>query len=245
MSRLETVSKGGLDALGKALKIPGLDQIAGVLRRIPAVRPVARITVLSADHVVIDCADIALALGDQVEFLDQSERLTGESVRLSHGEAVIVVEGATGALVLGGAVAPIGSFTIAPHESWIGRVVDPDGRALDGRGLFQGHDPRAVDAAPPPAAKRRGFGARQVTGLLALNTLLPLVRGQRVGLFAGAGVGKSTLVGTLASDLDADVVVIGLVGERGREVGAFTRHILGPRAWRVALSWPQRPIHQH
>ena len=184
------------------------------------VRPVARVVALAPDQVTITRADLDLALGDQVEFIGQKPRLTGEIVALAGDRATVVVEGPIGTLGLGDPV--------APHDSWIGRVIDPWGQPLDDRPLFQGTDWRPVQGRPPAAAARRGFGPRQRTGLLVLNTLLPLVRGQRIGLFAGAGVGKSTLIGTLASDLAADVVVIGLVGERGREVGAFVRQILGP-----------------
>ncbi len=211
------------------MKTPGLDQIAGVLRRVPLVRRVARIIALDPDRVTVSLADLDLALGDQVEFLGQPGRLTGEVVTLSEDRAVVVVEGATSALGLGGPVVRLGPYELAPHDSWIGRVIDPWGRPLDDRPLFQGNSWRAVDADPPPSAARRGFGVRQVTGLHVLNTLIPLVRGQRIGLFAGAGVGKSSLIGTLASDLDADVVVVGLVGERGREVGAFVRQVLGSK----------------
>ena len=193
------------------------------------VRPVARIKSLLPDRVVIELADLRLSLGDQIEFLGKSPRLTGEVVSLSQETAVIVVEGSIETLGLNDPVAPLGPFEIAPHESWIGRLIDPWGQPLDGEPLFQGKTFRAVSCSPPLAASRRGLGVRLSTGLMAFNTFLPLVRGQRIGLFAGAGVGKSTLIGTLANDLDADVAVVGLVGERGREVTAFVRQILGSK----------------
>ncbi len=112
-----------------------------------------------------------------------------------------------------------------PSAAWLGRVID-SGAAWPA----QGGAPAPLRAAPPPAATRRGLGARLSTGLAVTDTLLPLCRGQRVGLFAGSGVGKSQLLATLARGLEADVVVLGLVGERGREVGEFVRDRLGPEA---------------
>ncbi|MEM9970758.1 MAG: flagellum-specific ATP synthase FliI, partial [Pseudomonadota bacterium] len=172
-------------------------------------------------------ADLDLALGDQVEFLGHTPRLTGEVVSIKGDSISVVVEGPVDVLGLGNRVAPLGPFALAPHDGWIGRVIDPWGQPMDDRPIFEGPNARPVNTTPPAAAVRRGFGGRLKTGLLALNTVLPLVRGQRIGLFAGAGVGKSTLIGTLANDIEADVVVVGLVGERGREVGAFVRQILG------------------
>jgi flagellum-specific ATP synthase len=87
-------------------------------------------------------------------------------------------------------------------------------------------------APGPPAAERRALGERLSTGVAVFDTLLPLVRGQRIGLFAGSGVGKSSLLAKFARGVAADVAVIALVGERGRELREFTERVLGPRAWR-------------
>ncbi|NJM81794.1 MAG: flagellum-specific ATP synthase FliI, partial [Tabrizicola sp.] len=81
----------------------------------------------------------------------------------------------------------------------------------------------------PAAATRRRLGERLETGVAVFDTLLPLVRGQRIGLFAGSGVGKSSLLARFAGGVHADVVVIALVGERGRELREFTERVLGPR----------------
>ena len=82
---------------------------------------------------------------------------------------------------------------------------------------------------------RRGLGERLATGLAVCDTLLPLVRGQRIGLFAGSGVGKSRLLATLATTVEADVIVIGLIGERGREVRDFVADTLGEAALRKCV----------
>ena len=89
--------------------------------------------------------------------------------------------------------------------------------------------------SPPKAAARRGLGKRLSTGLAILNTVLPIVTGQRVGLFAGSGVGKSTLMAQLAQNMEADVVVMALIGERGREVNHFVKEVLGPEGMKRAV----------
>ncbi|HAW47356.1 MAG TPA: flagellum-specific ATP synthase FliI, partial [Roseovarius sp.] len=84
-------------------------------------------------------------------------------------------------------------------------------------------------------ATRRPLGPRLETGMAVFNTLLPVVRGQRIGLFAGSGVGKSMLLGHLGRHMQADVVVVALIGERGRELGEFVREVLGPEGMRRAV----------
>ncbi|CTQ49105.1 FliI/YscN family ATPase [Jannaschia donghaensis] len=132
---------------------------------------------------------------------------------------------ATG-LRMGLPVRPAGPARVSPHAGWIGRIVDPFGQPLDDRPLCAGA-PVPLRAPPPSGARRRSMGARLRTGFAVLDTMLPLVRGQRIGLFAGSGVGKSTLLGTLACEMEADVCVLALVGERGREVSDFVRRVLG------------------
>ncbi|MEM6439018.1 MAG: flagellum-specific ATP synthase FliI, partial [Pseudomonadota bacterium] len=114
-----------------------------------------------------------------------------------------------------------------PCPGWIGRVVDAFGRPLDGRPLPQGA-PRPLQRPSPSPLGRRRTGGRLATGLSVFDALLPLVRGQRLGLFAGSGVGKSSLLARLAKGLEADHAVIALIGERGREAREFVEDTLGP-----------------
>jgi type III secretion protein N (ATPase) len=110
----------------------------------------------------------------------------------------------------------------------LGRVLDGLGRPADGRGPVEGAAPWAVDrAAPDPLARARVTRPLPL-GIRALDALLTAGEGQRLGLFAGSGVGKSTLLGQIARQTEADVNVIALVGERGREVGEFLDGSLGP-----------------
>jgi type III secretion protein N (ATPase) len=117
----------------------------------------------------------------------------------------------------------------------LGRVVDGLGRPIDGRPAPTGLTPVLVDRAPPAALSRRPVSAPLETGVRAIDGLITLGIGQRIGLFAGSGVGKSTLLGAIARGASADVVVVALVGERGREVGEFLEHSLGEAGRRRAV----------
>ncbi|OWU83171.1 ATP synthase [Oceanicola sp. 22II-s10i] len=117
---------------------------------------------------------------------------------------------------------------IRPDDAWIGRVMDALGRPLDGLGkLPEGPTPHSLRAAPPPAFQRRRVGERLDTGVKVMDVFTPICQGQRMGVFAGSGVGKSTLMSMLARNAQADVIVVGLVGERGREVQDFLQDDLG------------------
>lgn len=154
--------------------------------------------------------------------------LGGEVLQITDAALTVLPDSAADGVAIGDAVALLGTSGISPHAGWIGRVVDAFGQPIDGRPLAPAAATRRLRAPPPPAALRKGLGARLDTGMAAFNTLLPIVRGQRIGLFAGSGVGKSTLLGNFARGLAADVVVVALIGERGRELREFTSHVLGP-----------------
>ena len=117
---------------------------------------------------------------------------------------------------------------VRPTQGWLGRVVNCFGDPVDGEGpLPHGLRAHEVRAAPPSAHDRARVGGRLDVGVRALNIFSALCRGQRMGVFAGSGVGKSVLMSMLARGANADVIVIGLVGERGREVKEFIEDILG------------------
>ena len=117
---------------------------------------------------------------------------------------------------------------VRPSDGWLGRVVDALGRPIDGKGpLPQGPAVRPFRADPPPAHARRRVGEPLDLGVRAINTFLTTCAGQRMGVFSGSGVGKSVLLSMLARYTAADVAVIGLVGERGREVQEFLQDDLG------------------
>jgi flagellum-specific ATP synthase len=123
-----------------------------------------------------------------------------------------------------------------PNAAWLGRVVNAMGEPLDGKGpLPLGGEPYPFRNPPPPAHARRRVGGPLDLGVRALNTFVTCCRGQRMGVFAGSGVGKSVLLSMMARNVAADVSVIGLVGERGREVQEFLQDDLGEAGLRRSV----------
>lgn len=120
-------------------------------------------------------------------------------------------------------------------ESWLGRVVNGLGEPLDGLGRLDGRDPLPLQLPTVNPLKRRPVSEALDVGVRAINALLTIGKGQRVGLFAGSGVGKSVLLGMITRQTKADVVVVGLIGERGREVQEFILHALGEEGRRKAV----------
>jgi len=117
---------------------------------------------------------------------------------------------------------------VRPSPAWLGRVMNAMGEPIDGRGpLPHGASPMPFRNTPPPAHSRQRVDLALDLGVRALNTFLTCCRGQRLGIFAGSGVGKSVLLSMLARNVDAAVSVIGLIGERGREVQEFLQDDLG------------------
>lgn len=215
------------------------------LRRVQAL---GRVSALQAGAVSVSGLTDVAQLGDHLSICARSGgALLAEAVRIADGVVTALPHDPPSGIALGDAVVHLGpQDRIAPGDHWIGQVVDPYGRPLDDAPLLRGPTDRSVLAPPPAAAARRGLGPRLETGLAALNTFLPLVRGQRIGLFAGSGVGKSRLLAALCRRMQADVVVLALIGERGREVRQFTHDVLGDegmaRTIVVAATSDQSPL---
>ena len=126
------------------------------------------------------------------------------------------------------AVIATSASQVRPSPAWLGRVINAMGEPIDGKGpLTQGPSPMPYRNSPPPAHSRKRVGAPLDLGVRALNTFITCCRGQRMGIFSGSGVGKSVLLSMLARNVSADVSVIGLIGERGREVQEFLQDDLG------------------
>ncbi|UOM34945.1 FliI/YscN family ATPase [Acuticoccus sp. I52.16.1] len=158
------------------------------------------------------------ALGDQLLIQHHDGTALAEVVRIDREIVTASPYERRAAAFLGAEAALMGRFELRPGEAWLGRVVDALGRPLDDAGPLAKGPKRAVDADPPKALKRAPLNRALRTGVKVLDIFAPLVEGQRVGIFAGSGVGKSTLLGMIGAAARFDVVVAAMVGERGREV---------------------------
>jgi flagellum-specific ATP synthase len=125
---------------------------------------------------------------------------------------------------------------VYPTRAWLGRIIDAFGEPIDGLGpLPKGPVGYLLKAAPPPAHSRARVGERLDLGVRAMNVFTTCCRGQRLGVFAGSGVGKSVLLSMLAREATCDAVVVGLIGERGREVREFVEETLGEEGLKRAI----------
>ncbi|SPJ24635.1 FliI/YscN family ATPase [Palleronia abyssalis] len=210
------------------MSLSSFENVTAALADIRLERPMGVILAFEGPVVRIGGLSGSTAVGHRVRLGHSGRRVAGEILGGDSDSLVVMPDGPVTGLCPGDPVVSIGVREIAPDSGWLGRVIDPDGRPIDGRQLLPGHTQRPLTCNAPDPVNRRGFGKRLETGLRALNTVLPIVRGQRVGLFAGSGVGKSTLLGALTRRMEADVIVIAMVGERGREVRDFIERILGP-----------------
>ncbi len=191
-----------------------------------------RVAEIGRGTVVVKGLEDAATLGDRVMI---GSNLGGEVVSLRADSITVLTDRMAEGLGIGSPVRLMGQAGISPDNSWIGRVIDPFGNPLDGRIIFKGPRMRPLLAPAPSASTRRRLGERLETSVAVFDTMLPLVRGQRIGLFAGSGVGKSTLLGKFARGVSTDVVVIALIGERGRELREFIENVLGPEGMKRAV----------
>lgn len=217
------------------------------LESLTMVRQIGRVAGVEGAGLKVSGFGSAARMGDQVRAQRaDGTRLGGEVIGIHDDTVTVLPDDSTDGVSRGDRVTLLGPARIAPHDGWIGRVVDPYGEPLDGRPLMRGHAPRSLRAPPPNPATRGRLGARLETGMAIFNTMLPIVEGQRIGLFAGSGVGKSSLLAHFASRMEADVVVVALVGERGRELKDFVTDALGPegmaRAVVIAATSDRSPL---
>ena len=217
------------------------------IRNIKAATPIGRVTRVESGVVHASGLGDSARIGDWTKiYLQDGGILSGEIVQLVDRIVIILPDDALDGIALNDRIALGEPGQIYPSSHWIGRIIDVNGQPLDGRPLSSGSEVQQLRAHPPKAATRKPLGDRLETGLAITNTLLPIAQGQRVGLFAGSGVGKSTLLGTLATQMNADVVVIAMIGERGRELRHFVDNVLGEhglkRAVIVAATSDQSPL---
>ncbi len=211
-----------------------LDALRASLKETSALRPVGHVRAVTGLSVRAMLA--GARIGDVVLLKRRGEPLPAEVVGFDQGEAVLIPLGELSGVGPDDAVESTGEpLSVGAGEELLGRVLDGLGRVVDGGPGPRGLVSMPVDRAPPPALGRRPVAEPLSTGVRAIDGLLTVGIGQRVGLFAGSGVGKSTLLGAIARGTSADVVVVALVGERGREVGDFLEHSLGEEGRRRSV----------
>ena len=213
--------------MSTAARLDAARSVIGAIRPCEVVGQVAGVAGLALD---LAGASGHLSVGDRVWITPRSgPPIQAEAVGFTADRTRAMTFGTLDGVGPGAKVVVGGTASLAVADHWLGRVIDPLGRPLDGLGvLAQGERTRPVRADPPSAALRARLGPRIDLGVKALNAFATCRRGQRLGLFAGSGVGKSTLLSMLAREADCDVAVIALVGERGRELREFIEDDLGP-----------------
>ncbi|MEO1313316.1 MAG: FliI/YscN family ATPase [Pseudomonadota bacterium] len=222
-----------------------LNQVSQRIAQMPVRRRHGRLSAVRSGSVDIVGLGPETRVGDLIHIGDNPGP-SGEVVALDQTSARAMTFHDSTGLAIHTPVALEPAPPLCPTPDWQGRIIDAFGHPLDGRPLPQGHAKTDLRAAPPPATGRRPLGPRLGTGVAALDTMLPLVRGQRIGVFAGSGVGKSSLLAELAKNTPADRVVLGLIGERGRELRHFTDEVLGEaglaRSVVIAATSDQSPL---
>ena len=213
-----------------------IDSLRTRLANLTPVRPFGR--VVGAESACLKVAGLNdhARIGDQLRLIRaDGADVGGEVVQLAPDGLIMLPDNRLEGIAVGNKVFVERDAGLAPCDAWIGRVIDPYGAPLDGKPLSSGTKVYALDAPPPPPAKRKKLGERLDTGMVLFNTLLPLARGQRTGIFAGSGVGKTSLLAHFARHMESEVVVIALVGERGRELREFIDDCLGPKGMRRSI----------
>ena len=206
---------------------PGLDPYLRSVENAPPFRWTGRITRLTGN--LIESDGPRCAPGEQCEFEDaRGNRTPGEVVGF-RGETVLSMPlGPVPELRYGDTMTTRGEpARLEVGDELLGRVIDGAGRPLDGRGPVHAADSWPLDGTAPALLERRPIRNALACGVRAVDGFVTCGEGQRLGIFGGSGVGKSTLIGMMTRNTEADVTVVGLVGERGREVREFLDQSLG------------------
>jgi flagellum-specific ATP synthase len=201
------------------------------IEAVSALRRFGRVARIEGLLVEVTGAAGAVSVGGSVSISGaRGQKIPCEVVGFRDGRAQVMPLGSVDGVSLGSRA----DFSdrpahIYPCNAWLGRTINAFAQPVDGKGpLEQGNIAYPLKASPIPAHSRARVGGKLDLGVRALNAFTTCCKGQRMGIFAGSGVGKSTLLAMLARNTDADAIVIGLVGERGRELKEFIEDDLGP-----------------
>jgi flagellum-specific ATP synthase len=220
--------------------------------RIPSYRLFGRVTAVLGMLVEVGGVENRLAVGGRCVLIARDQRRVAcEVVGFRENRALLMPFGALDGVGVGCEAEIADSETyLYPHTAWLGRVINALGEPVDGKGpLALGPTAYALRAPPPSAHTRQRVQGKIDLGVRAINTFLTCCRGQRMGIFAGSGVGKSTVMSMMARYTAADVSVIGLIGERGRELQEFIQDDLGPEGLKrsvvVVSTSDESPLMRH
>ncbi|MBV1863826.1 MAG: flagellar protein export ATPase FliI [Rhodobacteraceae bacterium] len=209
--------------------ITALSELSMLVRNIDTLRIVGEVSAITGLSLTVTGLERAMGIGQRCLIHGKQKIILGEVVGIDSQGTRVLPFGTWDGVAVGDAV-ELSSYgdVIRPDPSWVGRVMDALGKPLDNKGpLFEGTRPQSLKTAPVPAFDRRRVGERLESNIKTVDIFTPICRGQRMGVFAGSGVGKSTLMAMFARNGQADIIVVGLVGERGREVQDFIQDDLG------------------
>ena len=201
------------------------------IHALKAVRVFGRVTAVLGQMIEVGGIERHLSIGGRCNVHARGDRLVPCEVVGFRGERAMLMPYASLDGIGLGRRAEVAEdqAVLMPCDAWLGRVIDALGRPVDGKGpLPTGTAPVALRNTPPPAHARQRVSGKMDLGIRAMNAFTTCCQGQRMGIFAGSGVGKSILMSMLARYTTAEVNVIGLIGERGREVQEFLDDDLGP-----------------
>ncbi|HVZ92886.1 MAG TPA: FliI/YscN family ATPase [Phycisphaerales bacterium] len=206
----------------------------GAVRSADPIRVVGSVAALKGLTLLVD--DFPATVGSLVSVRSSGEARPGEVVGFEGRRTIVMMLGTTTGIRPGDAVvAEMSSPTIPIGSLHLGRVIDALGRPIDGGAMPRDTSPALIHPPPLNALGRARIRKPLLTGVRAIDIMTTVGRGQRMGIFAGPGVGKSTLLGMIARNTDADVNVIALIGERGREVREFIEEALGTEGLRRSV----------
>jgi flagellum-specific ATP synthase len=188
-------------------------------------------SVVRVSGLTVESAGPPLSLGELCGIhLRDGRRITAEVVGFNKDNLILLPIENAGGISPGDAVtARKAPRCISLSELVLGRVLNGLGQPIDGKGPLAGSDQKALDAEGVPPLSREKICRPLPLGIRSIDGLLTIGKGQRIGIFAGSGVGKSVLLGDIANSSEADVNVVALIGERGREVREFLEENLGPK----------------
>ncbi len=205
----------------------------------PIIEIYGRIQAITGSMIEVSGVINRVAIGDRLNLISKNgdNQVLAEIIGFRDNNALVMPYGSVDGLGLGSkAIIAKNSAHIYPSMEWIGRVVNAFGEPIDGKGeLTTGELKIPIKQSPPPAHSRRRVGGKLDLGVRALNAFTSCCYGQRLGIFAGSGVGKSVLLSMIAKYSSSQIVVIGLIGERGREVQDFIQEDLGEEGMKRAV----------